>query len=249
MKKYLIAFALSVAAAHSLEPGKNYDFFQKSGQNVLGAELIEENATEYTVRLKYSPKPIKLTKENLAEAPALSKVQPAAQFKLELKRDVVLHGGAGFSYLTIGTVGRIFRYGYEARLGADWQLFDKPPYRIRAVSVIASFAGYQSTPRHIQLVSAFIGPKFLLWNSESLDAALFVSPFIGISYADLKGYTFTSSYATLSAMLIVSFEKRWRNLAFAGQLYANSLFDSSQNFAASGISLAVRYPLGQAAAF
>jgi hypothetical protein len=249
MKKLLMVFVWSVAAAYALEPGKHYDFLQKNGQNVLGAELVAESATEYTVRLKYVPKPIKLNKENLAEAPTLSKVQPTAAVKLKLRGDFVVHGAAGFSYLTLGPLGKIFRTGYEARIGIDWQLFDKPVYRLRAVSAIATFASYLAAPRRIQLGSAFIGPKFLIWRFEALDAALFASPLIGISYADLKGYTFTSSYATLSAMGIISFEKRWKNLAFAAQLFANSLFDSSLNFASSGISLAVQYPLGQAAPY
>ncbi len=250
MKKILLVCAISVAALHGLEPGKHYDFLQKNGQNVLGAELIAETDTEYVVRLKYVPKPIKLTKQNLSENPLLSKIQPPpASPKLQLRGNFVLNTSVGFSYLTMGQLSSIFRSGYEARIGADWQLFDKPFYRLRAISLLTTFARYQSAPRRIQLMSAYVGPKILVWRFETIDAALFASPLIGLSYADLTGYTFTSSYATLAAVGLLSFEKRWKHFAFAAQFYVNSLFDSSLNFESTGISLAAQYPLGSAAPF
>lgn len=250
MKKILLVCALSVARLYALEPGRHYDFLQKNGQNVLGAELIAETETEYVVRLKYVPKPIKLTKHNLIENPLLSKIQPPPpEPKLHLRANFVLNTSVGFSYATLGQLSSIFRTGYEARIGADCQLFDKPLYRLRAISVLTTFARFQNAPRRIQLMSAYIGPKILVWRFETIDAALFATPMIGASYADLTGYTFASSYATLAATGLVSFEKRWKNFAFAAQLYVNSLFDSSLSFESTGISLAAQYPLGNASPF
>ena len=40
MKKILTLFLCTWIALSALEPGKNYDFFQRNGQNVLGAELM-----------------------------------------------------------------------------------------------------------------------------------------------------------------------------------------------------------------
>lgn len=249
MKKYLLVFALT-CAAYALEPGKNYDFMQKNGQNVLGAELMSETPTEYVVRLKYVPKPITLKRDNLTEIPVLSKVQPAPVTpKFSLRRDFALHTSFGVSYPTFGDIGRIFRAGYEMRFGTDWQLFEKTIYRIRALTLMAEFSNYQSSPRRIQTISAYAGPKILVWHFTSLDATLFASPLIGLSYTDLRGYTFSSNYTTLSALGLISLEKRWLNLAFAAQLYVNYLFDSSLSFASSGISIAARYPLGSAAPF
>jgi hypothetical protein len=250
MKRALLVCTLSFTGAYALEPGKHYDFLQKNGQNVLGAELIAETDTEYVVRLKYVPKPIKLTKQNLSENPLLSKIHPPpAEPKLQLRTNFVLNTSVGFSYLTMGQLSSIFRTGYEARIGADWQLLDKPFYRLRAISVLTTFARYQSIPRRIQLMSAYTGPKILVWRFESIDAALFASPLIGISYANLTGYTFASDYATLAAVGIVSFEKHWNRFGFAAQVFVNSLFDSSLNFESTGISLAAQYLLGNAAPF
>ncbi|MBX3720859.1 MAG: hypothetical protein KF713_03405 [Turneriella sp.] len=250
MKRILPLFLGAVTALSALEPGKNYDFFQKNGQNVLGAELIAENETEYTVRLKYVPKPIKITRANLTEIPLLSRTQPPAREPaLQIRRDVVLNTSLGFAYMTIGGLSGIFRTGFEARIGADWLLFEKPFYRLRALSVLSTFSRYQSSTRRIQLISGYAGPKFLLWRFETIDAAFFASTLAGISYADLRGYTFTSSYATFAAMGLLSFEKRWKSIAFAAQLYVNSLFDSTLNFESTGVSVAAQYPLGGAAPF
>lgn len=250
MKKILTLFLCTWIALSALEPGKNYDFFQRNGQNVLGAELIDETDAEYTVRLKYVPKPIKITRSNLAEIPVLSKTQPPVREPgLQIKRDVVLNTSLGFAYMTIGGLSGIFRSGFEARIGADWLLFEKPVYRLRAISVLSTFARYQSSARRIQLISGYAGPKFLLWRFEAMDAAIFGSALAGISYADLKGYTFTASYATFAAMGLLSFEKRWKSIAFAAQLYVNSLFDSTLNFESTGVSIAAQYPLGGAAPF
>lgn len=250
MKQFPVLLLFSAVSLCALEPGKNYDFYQKNGQNVLGAELVSETDSEYVVRLKYVPKPLKIARVNLVEAPTLSKIQPIQpEPTLKITRDFVLNTSFGFSYLTIGGLANTFRSGYEARIGADWLLFDKPFYRVRAVSLLSTFSRFANGARRIQLVSVYAGPKFLLWRFEAIDAAIFASPLAGVSYADLKGYTFTASYATFSAIGLVSFEKRWKNLAFAAQVYINSLFDSTLNFESTGVSLAAQYPLGGAAPF
>lgn len=66
MKKTFIAFFIFSFPLLSLENGRAYDFMQKNGQNVLAAELLEENETTYTVRLAYLKKPILIEKTNLA---------------------------------------------------------------------------------------------------------------------------------------------------------------------------------------
>lgn len=250
MRQTIVLLTISAASLCALEPGKNYDFYQKNGQNVLGAELLSETDAEFTVRLKYVPKPLKIAKGNLVESPTLSKTQPIPREPgLKITRDFVLNTSFGFSYLTIGGLSGTFRSGYEARIGADWLLFDKPLYRLRAVSLLSTFSRFANGARRIQLVSGYVGPKFLLWRFEAIDAAIFASPLAGVSYADLRGYTFTASYATFSAMGLVSFEKRWKNFALAAQFYINSLFDSTLNFESTGVSIAAQYPLGGAAPF
>ena len=108
---------------------------------------------------------------------------------------------------------------------------------------MAGVAVYQQTPRRIQLLSGHIGPKFLLWSHEAWGATVCASPLAGISYASLKGYTFASDYVTFSAMAVISLEKRLGPVFLAAQLHANYLFDSSLNFASTGISMSVLYPL------
>ena len=82
--------------------GAHYDFYQKNGQNVLGAEIVAESETEFTVRLSYVPKPIKILKANLAREPALSAVQPkviineTSLFQYEFS----LHAAAGYAFFT-----------------------------------------------------------------------------------------------------------------------------------------------------
>jgi hypothetical protein len=239
-------------AVLALEPGKNYDFFQKNGQNVLGAELVSESETGYTVRLKYVPKLITLARANLLRHPELSVVQaeaPPQKKSLVFQPNFALHGSLGFSYLTFGPIAYIFRTGYEARLGGDWQFFREPFYRVRALTFVSTLANYQASPRRMRLISAHLGPKILAWDIPKYQAAVFVSALIGVTYADLLGYTFQSQYATLSTRFVFSLEKRWEKIALAFEFYGNSLFDRDLIFSSTGVSLAARYGLWQASPF
>lgn len=228
----------------ALEVGKNYDFYEKSGQNLLGAELISESEEYYVVKLKYVPKPITIHSSVLARPPELSKIQPKVPPEpLILTKNFVLHASGGFTYTTFGPLSARFRSGYQAFAGADWLLFKRPIWRIHALTALAGFGVYQQTPRRIQLVTGLIGLKFLVWRHEAWGMAVFASPLAGLSYANLKGYTFTSDYYTFTTMAALSFEKRLGPINVGLQLYANYLFDSSLNFASTGISLSVLYPL------
>lgn len=240
----LLLLFFAAAQLHALETGKNYDFYEKSGQNLLGAELISESEGHYVVKLKYVPKPITIHASALSRPPELSKNQPKPPVTAPvLTKDFFLHASGGFSYATFGPLSSIFPNGFQAHAGADWQLFKAPLWRLRALTAMAGFAVYQQTPRRIQLFSGHIGPKFLLWSNEAWGTAICASPLAGISYASLKGYTFTSDYVTFSAMAVISFEKRLGPIFIAAQLHANYLFDSSLNFASTGISMSVLYPL------
>ena len=241
----LLLLVLATASITALEVGKNYDFYEKSGQNLLGAELISESEGQYVVRLKYVPKPITIHSSALARPPEMSKTQPKASPEpLVLTKDFVLHASGGFTYTTFGPLSTRFRSGYQAFAGADWLLFKTPIWRIHALTALAGFGLYQQTPRRIQLVTGLIGPKFLVWRHEAWGTAVFASPLAGVSYANLKGYTFTSDYYTFTAMAALSFEKRLGLINVGIQLYTNYLFDSSLNFASTGISMSVLYPLG-----
>lgn len=242
-------FSLPIVA---LEIGKNYDFHQKSGQNILGAELISEAEGHYVVKLKYVPKPITLHESALLRPPELSKMQPKAPAPIQplgLTKDFVLHASGGFTYTTFGPLSPVFKSGFQAYAGADWLMFKYPFFRMRALTALAGFSLFQQTPRRIQLVSGLIGPKFLLWSSEAWGAAIFASPLAGVSYASLKGYTFSSDYFSFAAMAVLSFEKRLGKFSIGAQLYANYLFDSSLDFASTGMSLSVQYPLSDAKPF
>lgn len=245
----LLCTCLSLGA---LEVGKHYDFYEKSGQNLLGAELLSETEGQYVVKLKYVPKPITIHSSALARPPELSRIQPKVppqQQAVLLTKDFVLHASGGFSYTTFGPLSSVFQNGFQMHTGADWLLFKAPLWRIRALTALAGASFYEQAPRRIQLVSGFVGPKFLLWSHEAWGAAVFASPLAGISHASLKGYTFTSEYLTFSAMAVLSFEKRVGPVFLAAQLHANYLFDSSLNFASTGISMSVLYPLADAKPF
>ncbi len=236
----------------ALEIGKNYDFYAKSGQNLLGAELISESDGHYVVKLKYVPKPITIHASALARAPELSKVQPKADpepAKVFFTNDFVLHASGGYSYTTFGALAGIFTQGYHAHAGTDWLPFNTTVWRMRALTALVGVSVYQQSPRSIQLLSGYLGPKFLVWSHEAWGAAVFASPLAGISRASLKGYTFTSDYTTFSAMAVISFEKRLGPILAALQLHANYLFDSSLDFASTGISMSVLYPLAGAKPF
>jgi hypothetical protein len=252
MKGKVILYLLTVTAvAAELEVGRNYDFYQKNGQHVLGGQLEEESDTEYRVRLQYVPKPIILNKANLEKTPVLSKIQPVGTLigNKPLQTDFIIHASGGYSYLTFGPLNSIFKTGYMFGAGADWLIFREPVYRIQSISVTGSFTFYQNSPRKIQLVSLQAGPKFLIWKFPAIDAAIFGSVLAGLSLASLTGYTFTSNYTTFSATGILHFEKRIRPVIIGIGLYANYLADSSLAFVSTGVSLSVLYPLGNVNAF
>lgn len=239
------------AAAAQLEVGKNYDFYQKNGQNVLGGQLEEESETEYQVRLKYVPKPIILQKANLEKPPVLSKIQEpkSASAKKGIYPDFIVHVSGGYSYATFGQLNSIFKSGYQFGAGIDWLLFRDPLFRIQSLSLAGSFLLYQNSPRKIQLVSVEAGPKFLIWKIPAIDAAVLGTAMAGMSFASLTGYTFTSSYATFSATGILQFEKRVKPVIIGMNLSVNYLGDSSVTFVSTGVGLSVLYPLGSANAF
>lgn len=240
----LLPFLFAGLPLAALEIGNNYDFYEKSGQNVLGAELISESETHYVVKLKYVPKPITIHRSALTRPPELSKNQPQRPAPaVALTKDFVLHASGGFSYATFGPLSAIFQNGFQAYAGADWLLFRPPLWRLHALTAIAGAAVFEQAPRRIQLLSGFLGPKFLLWRFDAWGAAVFGSTLAGASYASLKGYTFTSDYVTFSAMAVLSLEKRLGPVYLAAQLHANYLFDSSLDFASTGISMSVLYPL------
>lgn len=245
-----LLLCLAAGQLSALEVGKNYDFYEKSGQNLLGAELISESEGHYVVKLKYVPKPITIQNSALARPPELSKNQPKPPEPVVMfTKDFVLHASGGFSYSTFGPLSATFRNGFQAYGGVDWLMFKTPLWRLSALTALAGVAIYQQSPRRIQLISGYLGPKFLLWNSNAWGMAIFASPLAGISYASLKGYTFTSDYYTFSAMAVVSFEKRLGPVVAAAQLHANYLFDSSLDFASTGIGVSVLYPLAGAKPF
>ncbi len=236
----------------ALEVGKHYDFYEKSGQNLLGAELVSEAEGQYIVKLKYVPKPITIHSSALMRPPELSKNQPKTAppaRTLVLTKDFVLHASGGFSYTTFGQLSPLFANGFQGNAGADWLMFRTPLMRISALTALAGFSLYQQTPRHIRLITGLLGPKFLVWRYDAWDAAVFASPLLGVSYASLKGYTFTADYFTFTAMATLSFEKRVGPIGIGAQLYANYLFDSTLNFASTGISMSVLYPLAGAKPF
>lgn len=236
----------------ALEIGKHYDFIQKNGQNVLGAELLAEADGDYTIKLNYVPKPITIHASALVRPPNLSKVQPPPKIvapPIELTKNFSLHASAGYTYATFGPLAPLFRTGYQAHIGSDWLLFKTPVLGIRALTALFGFAMYEQSPRHIQMFSGLLGPKFLIWSLEHWGAAVFASPLAGVSYTSLKGYTFTSDYLTFTAMATISFEKRIQSFVIGAQVYANYLFDSSLDFSSTGISVSVHYPLADANPF
>lgn len=252
MKKKLLVFMLTAGVATAqLEIGKNYDFYQKNGQNVLGGRLEEESETEYQVRLKYMPKAIVLSKANLEKRPILSKIQESTQTlpKTTLSPGFIVNLTGGYSYLTLGSLNSIFKSGYQFGGGVDWLFLREPVLRIQSLSLAASYALYANSPRKIQLVSVHAGPKFLIWKIPAIDSAIFASALAGMSFANLTGYTFTASYATFSATGILHFEKRFKPVIVGLGVYANYLGDSGVTFVSTGVSLSVLYPLGEAQAF
>jgi len=251
MRVGLCIFLLAAHALAALEVGKNYDFYQKNGQNLLGATLIAETPNEVTVKLAYLPKPIVLKKTNLDRAPELSKRQADTQtsFTQKLQKNFSINASVGASLLSFGQLNQIFNRGLNATLGGDWLLFKEPQWGMNALSLLTAYNYYPQSGRRVQMFSAYLGPKFVIAHFKSIDAALTLSPLFGASYADLKGYTFAAQYLSFSAVALVSFEKRFNALVFAAQIFTNYLFDNSLNFYSTGINIAVHYPLGNARNF
>ncbi|MBS0619089.1 MAG: hypothetical protein JSR44_12930 [Spirochaetes bacterium] len=245
----LLVVAESLAA---LEIGKNYDFYQKNGQNLLGATVIAETPIEVTVKLSYLPKPIALKKANFEREPELSSRQADAQtsaFTQKLQKEFSINASLGASLFGFGQLGQLFNRGLNATLGGDWLLFKEPQWGMNALSLVTAYNYYPQSGRHVQMFSAYMGPKFIIAHFKSIDAALTLSPLFGASYADLKGYTFTAQYLSFSAVALVAFEKRFNTLVLAAQIFTNYLFDKSLNFYSTGINLAVHYPLGNARSY
>lgn len=247
---FIFMFTASSIAAQ-LEVGKNYDFYQTNGQNVLGGMLEEESETEYQVRLKYVSKPIILSKANLERPPVLSKVQEprVGRVKKGAYPDFIVNVTGGYAYATFGQLNSIFKSGFQFGAGADWLIFREPFLRVQSLSLAGSFTLYQDSPRKIQLIAIQAGPKFLIWKIPVIDAAVLGSALAGMSYANLTGYTFTSTYTAFSAAGILHFEKRIKPVIIGLNLYVNYLADSSITFVSTGVGLSVLYPLGGANAF
>lgn len=251
MKKLLFLSIIYAGSIGALEIGKNYDFYQKNGQNVLGAELMAESDTELQVRLKYLPKPLVLLKANLVKQPALAKVQEtkSGEKKKFLYPDFIVHASGRYNYAVFGPLNSIFTTGFEVGGGVDWLFKREPFFRVQSLSLHSGFALYQNSPRKIQLISVELGPKFLLWSIPKIDSAFFMSTLAGVSFVNLTGYTFASSYSTFSATGIIHFEKRIKMLVVGFNFYANYLGDSGLTFSSTGAGISILYPLGSAKPF
>lgn len=251
MKKLWVAlvFAGSISAAAQLEKGRSYNFYQKNGQNVLNAELVDETAAEYIVKLEYLPKPLKLPKSSLAQPPELI-ARPQRDedpTRWQLQKQFRLHAHIGYSGLTSGPLSGVFPAGMHAALGGDWLFFREPLWRIQAVTLLGSFSLYTQSPRRIQLISVHAGPKLLIGSWQQPGIIFSASPLFGTSFTSLKGYTFTADYAVFSAVLLLQAEKRLGRVWLAAQVFTNYLFDQSLNFTSTGFSLSVQYPIGASA--
>ncbi len=244
MKRQVIALLITAQALAAA--GEHYDFYQKNGQNVLGAEIVEETATDYTVRLAYVPTPIKILKSSLVREPALSAVQPhlpAKQPESLLQYEFRLQAAAGYAFLNTGQVATIFGQGYRVTVGTDWLLFREPIWRIHAISVTLGFSRFQETPRYIQIAELQLGPKFFLYHWPLINVSFYGSPMLGLAHVNLKGYTFASEYMNLTGAVALQAERRFGPVIAVLQLNTNYLFDQSQLFTATTLSLAAAYPI------
>ncbi len=239
---FILAAATCLGAA-DIQAGKHYDFFQKNGQNVLGAEVLAETPVDYTIRLAYVPTPIKILKANLIERPKLSATQPHVSRGVELRRDFVLYGAVAYGAFNSGTVASIFRSGYRISAGADWLPLQKPFWRIHAVTATVAFSRFAESPRYIQIVDLHVGPRFFLGQWNYLGTGFYASPLVGLAYVNLHGYTFDSSYLNLTTLAALQAERRLGPVSIIVQVTANSLFDKSQVFTSTALGLAVSYPL------
>ena len=240
----LVFCCLSSVAAAELVKGKRYDFYQENGQNLLGAELLEESESSYIVKLSYLPKPLSIAKQNLLRPPQLSQGQaaetaPAFRWGRELR----LNAQLGYTAITGGVLHDIFPSGYHGAIGADWHLFTAPRFGIRAVSVLGVFSQYETTPRSIRQLSLVAGPQFFLFEWKQPQIIFTGSALAGAASVALEGYTFSSDYTVFAAMALVRAERSFGAVTVGLQLMLNYLFDQSLNFTSSGLGLSVQYAL------
>lgn len=248
MKRLLFTVLLTAmaTAVFALEPGKHYDFYQSNGQNVLGAELIAETDTEYTVKLKYVPKPIIIHRNSLAKPVELSKIQPVpkpVEPRYKLQPDFVFFAHAGYAYLTFGQLNTIFRNGMQAQAGADWIPLTPRFWHLHALTLSAGFATFSDAARRLQFVSLTTGPRLVLYHFEKYGIAAYASPLAGLAFTSLRGYTFSADYTVFTAIAAISLEKSFGRLTAGVQLNLNYLFDSSVSFSSTGINASVAYRL------
>jgi len=247
MKAWASAFfflSLSSALAAELVKGKRYDFYQTNGQNVVGAELVDESDTDYTVKLRYLSKPLRISKKNLIKPPRDAAIEnqparPALRWGKELRLNTLV----GYTPITLGPLREIFPSGFHAGVGADWHIFMPPRWGVRALSVLGVFSQYMNQPRFIREVGLLAGPQFLLFASKERQLSFTASALTGVAYVSLRGYTFASQYAVFAAMGALRAEKSVGPVVIGLQVMINYLFDESLNFFSTGLGLSVQYAL------
>lgn len=242
MRKILASLMLvSLPASAALETGMRYDFYQKSGQHVLNAELLEESERDYTVKLRYVPKPIKISKTNLAKKPQLSANQPLRQQSAGEKSLLRPAVYTGYSALIIGPLSNIFASGLQAGLGLDWHLFRRPFWGMQALSAQTHFSYYQNNPRFIRQFSLYVGAQFRLYHWQRANTVFTFTPLAGISFVSLTGYTFNSEYFVPSGLAVFEVRKNFHRINFGIMLYTNYLFDQALFFSATGVGASAQY--------
>lgn len=245
MKPRLVAslmLCFSSVAAADLVQGRRYDFYQKNGQNLLAAELLEESEFYYTVRLAYLPRPLRIARQDLLRPPQLSPVQSNEQKPgLPGGRHVRLNAQFGYSAITLGSLYEIFPAGFQAALGADWHGFALPRWRIRAFSLLGLAAQYEAAPRSIRQLALLGGPQILLYDWQRTRIVFTGSALAGASLLALQGYTFSAQYTIFSMLAIVRAEIFLGRVTVGFQMLLNYLFDQSLIFSSSGLGVSVQY--------
>ncbi len=237
---------LSSVAAAELVKGQRYDFYQDNGQNLLGAELVQESETDYAVRLSYLPKPLRIARKNLLRPPQLSQTQNEQSMPpFRWGRELRLNAQLGYTAITGGALHDIFPVGYHAATGADWHLFDRPRFGIRALSLLGMFSQYETAPRSVRQFTLLAGPQFLLLEWKQTQIIFTGSALTGAAAVTLKGYTFSAEYTVLAAMGLVRAERSFGRVTIGLQAMLNYLFDQSLNFTSSGLGLSVQYTLSR----
>jgi hypothetical protein len=246
MRSFALAWifcCLSSIAAAELVRGKRYDFYQANGQNLLGAELLEESENSYLVKLSYLPKPLSIAKQNLLRPPQISQGQAGETGAFRGGRELRLNAQLGYTAITGGALHDVLPAGYHGAMGADWHLFAPPRFGIRALSVLGAFSYYETSPRSLRQFSFMAGPQFLLFEWQQPQIIFTGSALAGTAFVTLKGYTFSSEYTVFAAMGMVRAEKSFGPVVVGLQLVLNYLFDQSLNFTTSGLGLSVQYAL------